>query len=69
MRVGEHFGSFPRATLTLVQDARAAAFAEYLLGAGRGEPIVVCITLGTGIGAGIVIDGKVFHGAFNTAVK
>jgi glucokinase len=67
VRVGEHFGSFPRATLTLVQDARAAAFAEYLLGAGRGEPIVVCITLGTGIGAGIVIDGKVFHGAFNTA--
>jgi len=67
VRVGVHFRCFPSAALTLVQDARAAAFAEYLLGAGRGEPIVVCITLGTGIGAGIIINGKVFHGAFNTS--
>ena len=65
--VGRYFRGFPRAVVTLVQDARAAAFAEYLLGAGKGDPIMVCITLGTGIGAGIVINGKVFHGAFNTA--
>jgi glucokinase len=65
--VGEEFPSFSRAALTLVQDGRAAAFAEYLLGAGKGQPIVACVTLGTGIGAGIIIDGKVFHGAFNTS--
>jgi glucokinase len=29
--------------------------------------VVVCITLGTGIGAGLIVNGKVFHGAFNTA--
>ncbi len=65
--IGEHFRSLPDAGVTLVQDGRAAAFGEYLLGAGRGESTLVCITLGTGIGAGIIIDGKVFHGGSNTA--
>lgn len=51
----------------LIQDGRAAALAEYLLGAGRGEPVLVCVTLGTGIGSGIIIGGKVFDGAFGTA--
>jgi glucokinase len=65
--VGRFFAGFPRASLTLVQDARAAAFGEYLMGAGRGTRILVCITLGTGIGGGIVMDGRVYHGSFNTA--
>ena len=67
VHVGESLPGFPNAALTLVQDARAAAFAEYLVGAGREEPVIVCITLGTGIGAGIIMNGKVFHGAFNTS--
>jgi glucokinase len=58
-----HFGR----TARLVQDARAAALAECLLGAGRGEPVVVCLTLGTGIGAGIILDGKIYNGGFNTS--
>jgi glucokinase len=45
-------------------DANAAAWAEYRFGAAQGEPVVVMITLGTGIGAGVVIDGKVFRGAY-----
>jgi glucokinase len=56
-----------RADVRLVQDGRAAALAEYLLGAGTGAPVMICITLGTGIGSGIIIDGKIFNGAFNTA--
>lgn len=51
----------------ITQDSRAAAWAEYLLGAGRGARSMVCVTIGTGIGCGIVIDGKIFHGAMNTA--
>jgi glucokinase len=51
----------------LIQDGSAAALAEYLLGAGRGEPVLVCVTLGTGIGCGIIIGGKVYGGAFKTA--
>jgi glucokinase len=67
VHVGKTFPGFPWAPLAIVQDTRAAAFAEYLLGAGRREAIVVCITVGTGIGGGIVMDGKVYHGAFNTS--
>lgn len=53
--------------VTLIQDSRAAAWGEYLAGAGRGKRVVVCITLGTGIGTGIVIDGKIFHGTLGGA--
>ncbi len=49
------------------QDSRLAAWAEYLLGAGRNYSSIICVTLGTGIGSGIIIDGKIFHGAMNTA--
>jgi glucokinase len=52
---------------SLVQDSRAAALAEYLQGAARGEKVVACLTLGTGIGSGIIINGRIHHGAFNAA--
>lgn len=52
---------------SLVQDSRAAALAEYLFGAGRGGKVVVCVTLGTGIGTGIVIDGKIYNGALGAS--
>jgi glucokinase len=48
-------------------DANAAAWAEYRFGAGRGEPLLVCVTLGTGIGGGIVADGVVQRGRYGTA--
>lgn len=47
----------------LENDANAAAFGEYLLGAGRDTSSMVLLTLGTGIGGGIVLDDKVFHGS------
>jgi len=51
----------------IAQDTRAAAWAEYLVGAGRGLRSVASVTLGTGIGCGMVFDGRIFHGALNTA--
>ncbi len=48
-------------------DANAAAWAEWRFGAGRGEPRLVCVTLGTGIGGGIVIDGTVYRGRHGMA--
>jgi len=47
-------------------DANAAAKAEAIAGAAKGAPFSVMITLGTGLGGGIVIDGKVYSG-FNFA--
>lgn len=47
-------------------DANAAAKAEAIAGVAVGAPISVMITLGTGLGGGIVIDGKVYSG-FNNA--
>lgn len=51
----------------LVQDSRAAAWGEYLCGGGKGTGTVVCVTLGTGIGTGIVLDGKIYNGALGSA--
>jgi glucokinase len=48
-------------------DANAAAWAEWRFGAGRGEPRLVCVTLGTGIGGGIVLDGQVQRGRHGMA--
>ena len=45
-------------------DANAAAWAEAKLGAARGEDHVMLITVGTGIGAGIVFDGSLYRGRF-----
>lgn len=52
---------------SLVQDSRAAAWGEYCFGAGRGKRCVVCVTLGTGVGCGIVADGKILSGALGSA--
>ena len=50
-----------------VQDSRAAAWGEYLCGGGKGAKAVVCVTLGTGIGTGIVLGGKIYNGALGCA--
>lgn len=62
-RVGKRLG-IP--TLA-VQDSRAAAWGEYTLGAGAGTKTLICVTLGTGIGTGIVMDGKIVTGASGAA--
>jgi glucokinase len=44
-------------------DANAAALAEHRLGAGRGTRHMVLVTIGTGLGGGLILDGKLYHGA------
>jgi len=45
-------------------DANAAAWAEHRFGAGRGQDHMVCVTVGTGIGGGLVIGGSLYRGSF-----
>ena len=54
-----------RITIPVVvdNDANTAALGESRFGAGAGHRFVLCITLGTGIGGAIVIDGRVYRGA------
>jgi glucokinase len=64
---GALFKKYLGAEVLIAQDSRLAAWAEYLLGAGRNYRSFICVVVGTGIGGGIIIDGKIFHGALNTA--
>ena len=50
-------------------DAHAAALGEYMFGAGRGSELMVYLTISTGIGGGVIIDGKILEGANGTAAE
>ena len=52
---------------TLDNDANCATMGEWWLGAGRGTRTMVGLTIGTGIGGGLIIDGELFHGATDVA--
>ncbi len=52
-----------RLPVVVDNDANAAALAESRFGAGVGYRLVLCVTLGTGIGGALVIDNRVFRGA------
>jgi glucokinase len=53
--------------VTMVNDARAFTLAEGLMGAGKGCGTVACVTLGTGVGGGLMIEGRLHTGAFGVA--
>lgn len=49
--------------ILIENDANAAAYGEYLLGAGRGSRSMFYVTLGAGVGGAFIFDGKIWHGA------
>lgn len=55
--------------LAVENDANAAAFGEWWAGAGRGSSSLVGLTLGTGLGGGIVIDGALWRGCSGVAAE
>lgn len=59
--------SFGAARLAFVNDANAAALGELWQGAARGVGSAVLVALGTGVGAGVIVDGRVVAGAFGAA--
>ena len=48
-------------------DAKACALAEWLFGAARGKRNVVFLTFGTGLGAGLILDGRLYRGSTDNA--
>ncbi len=56
--------TLPGMRIYLENDANVAALGEAKFGAGRGSKNVVMLTLGTGLGGGVIIDGKIFSGAY-----
>jgi len=57
------------ADVLIDNDANLAALAEYKWGAGKGMDPLVLFTLGTGVGGGIIIGGKIFHGFSGAAAE
>ena len=48
-------------------DGSAGALAEYYFGAGRGTRNMIFLTMGTGLGAGLILNGAIYHGATDSA--
>ena len=53
--------------VTILNDARAITFGEWKFGAGRGVDTIACFTIGTGVGGGLVVNGKLHMGIGGTA--
>ena len=55
--------------IVLENDANAAAWGEFKFGAGRGRKDLMLLTLGTGVGGGLILDGSLFRGAFGIGAE
>ncbi len=55
--------------IVLENDANAAAWGEFKFGAGRGRSDLMMLTLGTGVGGGLILEGSVFRGAFGIGAE
>ena len=56
------FSSLSKKRVFVENDANCAAWAEYIIGAAQGEKNTITITLGTGVGGGFIVDGKLLRG-------
>lgn len=55
--------------IVLENDANSAAWGEFKFGAGRGRKDLMLLTLGTGVGGGLILDGALFRGAFGIGAE
>lgn len=65
--IAEFFAKNTGLPVNVENDSQCFAYAEAVAGAGKGERIVAGVTLGTGVGGGIVIDEQLFRGAHGCA--
>ena len=57
-QIKDHFNVTPK----LQNDANACAVAKWKFGAGKGKQNVIFLTFGTGLGAGLILNGKLYSG-------
>jgi len=69
LAIAEHMRSALGVPCQLDNDANVAVYGEFRFGAGRGYRHVLLVTVGTGIGGGIIIDGRLFRGANGYAAE
>ena len=67
--LAEDLGSLLGISATLANDANAAAYGEYMCGAGKEYRSIVLITLGTGVGGGVIFGGKLFTGELGAGAE
>ena len=60
---------FPDVPVALINDANAATFAEFQAGALKGYDNAMLLTLGTGIGGGLILNGRLFNGGLGNGVE
>jgi len=65
--LGERIAKALRLPVVLDNDANTATLAEVRVGAAKGNSHVIMLTLGTGVGGGIVLDGRLYRGATGSA--
>jgi glucokinase len=66
-KLGEALENELNRKILVENDANAAAVGEMWLGAARGCQTIICLTLGTGVGSGIILDGELWRGIDGTA--
>ncbi|MBE6553317.1 MAG: ROK family protein [Ruminococcaceae bacterium] len=67
VHITEFFESRTKIPTALENDANACAIAEWRYGAGRGKQNVIFLTFGTGLGAGLILDGRLYSGTNGNA--
>lgn len=67
--IKETFEKKYKKTVVVENDANSIAWGEYIFGAGKGTRTIICLTLGTGLGGGVVINGRLLRGAIYSAAE
>lgn len=68
-QLGEELTEACGLPVVIENDANAAAWGEYRFGAGRGADDLICVTVGTGIGGGLIVGGSLYRGGFGIAAE
>ena len=69
VKLGKALSELTKRPTYVANDANAAAYAEAMWGSGQGAKSLIALTLGTGVGGGIVIDGKIWEGVNGFAAE